>query len=29
LVPVDEINVLGKGGEIPFSIPVVGDLFAP
>jgi hypothetical protein len=26
--PVDAINVLGSGGEILFSIPVTGDLFA-
>jgi hypothetical protein len=26
--PVDEINLLGSGGEILFSIPVTGDLFA-
>jgi hypothetical protein len=25
--PVDEINLLGAGGEILFSIPVSGDLF--
>ena len=28
LTPVDEINVLGAGGEILFSLPVTGDLFA-
>jgi hypothetical protein len=28
LTPVDEINLLGAGGEILFSIPVTGDLFA-
>ena len=26
-VPVDEINLLGSGGEILLSIPVTGDLF--
>jgi hypothetical protein len=26
LTPIDEINVLGAGGEILFSIPVTGDL---
>ncbi|MBV8862596.1 MAG: hypothetical protein JO259_12135, partial [Mycobacterium sp.] len=26
--PVDEINLLGSGGEILTSIPVTGDLFS-
>jgi hypothetical protein len=26
--PVDEINFLGQAGEILFSLPVTGDLFA-
>jgi hypothetical protein len=28
LTPVDELNFLGAGGEVLFSIPITGDLFA-
>jgi hypothetical protein len=26
--PVDEINLLGPGGEILFALPVTGDVFS-